>query len=57
MFEALQESGVRDINLPLKSVEQELNEISKILRLWERQNEAQVKIVNEMKKALLDYNQ
>jgi len=56
MFETLQESGVKDINLPLKSVEQELNEASKILRLLERQNEAQAKVISEMKKSLLEYN-
>jgi hypothetical protein len=56
MFETLEESGVKDINLPLKSVEQELNEASKILRSLERQNEAQAKVISEMKKALLEYN-
>ena len=56
MFETLQESGVKDINLPLKSVEQELNEASKILRLLEKENEAQAKVISEMKKSLLEYN-
>lgn len=53
MFEKLKEAGVQDIELPIKSIEKEISEASIILRAWEKQNEAESKIIGEMKKALL----